>query len=62
MIDWLIDLDNRFGNFPEIKKIKEMKFHGSIEINFMNGIPQNYNLKLHRKAEEYSTLTKGEEK
>jgi hypothetical protein len=61
MIDWLVDLDNRFGKFPEIQKIKERKFHGSITINFMDGMPQNYDLKLHRRAEEYSTSMKGEE-
>jgi hypothetical protein len=51
-MDWLKDFENRFGKYPEIKDLKAQEFHGTVEINFCAGIPQNYNLKLHRRAEE----------
>jgi hypothetical protein len=58
MIDWLADFDRSFSQYPEIQKLKADKFHGAVEINFCDGIPQNYNLKLHRRAEDYQPLKK----
>lgn len=51
MMDWIPDFEYNFGQYEEIKNLKQRNFHGSIEINFCEGIPMNYNLKLHRKAE-----------
>jgi hypothetical protein len=48
-MDWLKDFEERFNNFPEIQKLKAGEFHGALEINFNAGIPQNYNLKIHRR-------------
>ena len=50
--DWLVDFDERLGKYPEVQKLKMQEFHGSIEINFNAGVPQNYNLKLHRRIEQ----------
>ena len=61
-MDWLNDFQAKFSNkdkYPEIQDIKSLKKHCAIEINFCEGIPQNYNYKLHRKSESL-TLTKGD--
>ena len=50
MIDWLEDFYNRFKIFKEIQTLKADKFHGSITINFSDGVAQSYNLSLHRRA------------
>jgi hypothetical protein len=50
--DWLEIFDERLGRYPEVRLLKGISFHGTLEINFCAGIPQNYNLKIHRKATE----------
>ena len=50
MMDWVEDFKNKFGKYEELKNIKAEKKHCSVEINFCDGIPQNYNFKLHRRA------------
>lgn len=47
--DWLNDFIVKL-DYPEIKKLKENKFHGKLEINFTDGIPANYNMTMNRKA------------
>jgi len=49
MMDWLLDFEKKFGRFDELQNIKQDKRHCSVEINFCDGIPQNYNYKLHRR-------------
>ena len=51
MIDWVQDFIQRFGIYKEIQSLKADKFHGSITINFSDGVAQSYNLSLHRRAE-----------
>ena len=52
MIDWLKEFEIKFGHYKEIQKLKEDKFHGFLQINFCDGIPINYNLNLHRRADK----------
>lgn len=52
MIDWLDNFLTKFGAFKEIQTIKQNKLHGSLTINFCEGLPQNYNLSIHRRAIE----------
>ncbi len=47
MMDWLQDVENKFGHYEELQNIKTDKKHCSLEINFCDGIPQNCNLKRH---------------
>lgn len=47
--DWLNDFVIRL-DYPEIKRLKEQKFHGKIEINFHEGFPASYNLIMSRKV------------
>ncbi len=51
MLDWVQTFIEKFGHYPEIKNLATTNFHGSLTINFSNGIPHNYDLKLHRRAE-----------
>lgn len=50
MIDWLDDFVSKFGHYKEIHTLKTEKFHGKLELNFLSGDLQNYNLTTHRKA------------
>lgn len=47
-MDWLDEFKYRFSKFPELGSIKKDKLHGSLTINFSDGIAQNYDLKIHR--------------
>jgi hypothetical protein len=58
--DWLESFDARLGVYNEIQSLAKNNFHGSLEINFAQGVPQNFNLKLHRRAENQSNLNKKE--
>ena len=49
-MDWLNDFAVNFKDCKEIQFLKNDRFHGALEINFCDGIPMNYNFKLHRKA------------
>ena len=57
--DWLISFDDRLGMYPEIQNLKTQEFHGSVTINFCSGVPQNYDIKLHRRVETEQPLQKG---
>lgn len=50
MMDWVSDFIKRFCVYKEIQALKADKFHGSITLNFSDGVVQSYDLKLHRKA------------
>ena len=62
-MDWLNDFILKFQDYPELKKLKETKFHGAITINFCEGVPQNMDYKLHRRATkidgEYTDVRQG---
>lgn len=50
-MDWIESFLKSFSCYEEIQKLREKRFHGSIEINFSDGVPQNYNFKQHRRAD-----------
>ena len=50
MIDWLEDYDKAFECHDIINKLKEMKFHGKVEINFFDGVPKTTNIYMCAKA------------
>ena len=50
-MDWVISFVERFQKFEEIQNLKIKKFHGSLTINFSDGVPINYNLLIHRRGE-----------
>lgn len=49
-MDWLADFQQKFGHYEEIRNLRNKQFHGKLEINFMAGEIQNYNLTTHRRA------------
>lgn len=73
-MDWLKDFEARFAGDDDLRKLGAKKLHGSIQINFCNGHPVNYNLTIHKRSvynaavssvninmTGTSTLTQGEE-
>jgi len=50
MMDWITDFTARFKHCPELKDLRETKFHGSLIINFCNGLPENLDFKSHKRA------------
>jgi len=50
-MDWYDDFKNKFGGYEELQSIRQGKMHGSLTINFCAGVPLNYNLTIHRRAE-----------
>ena len=46
MIDWLKDFEESFGRHGLITRLKEMKFHGKVEINFNEGNPLAVNIQM----------------
>lgn len=36
-MDWLREVENRFGNLEELKNLKDVHFTGSVKLNFCNG-------------------------
>jgi hypothetical protein len=49
-MDWLKDFEMRFGTDDDLRKLGAKKLHGSIQINFCNGHPVNYNLTIHKRS------------
>ena len=61
-LDWIDDFNNKFGHYEEIQNLNNKQFHGKLEINFMAGKVQNYNLTTHRRAvniDNQATLKEG---
>jgi len=50
MMDWLHDFEVKFKDYQELQVLKKEKYHGSLMINFSDGVPQNYNFTIHRRA------------
>lgn len=67
-MDWIREFETRFGKDEDISKLAAKRTHGSIQINFCDGKPVNYNLTIHKRVAAYtsnisetvSTLTRGE--
>lgn len=49
-IDWLEDFERRFNKDILIQQLKKNKFHGSLTLNFHEGLPVNCDMKKHIKA------------
>lgn len=50
MMDWIKDFETRFGTDEELARVQAKKMHGSIQINFCDGHPVNYNLTIHKRV------------
>ena len=37
-MDWIKEVENRFGNLEELKDLKTNHFTGSVKLNFCNGV------------------------
>ena len=53
--DWLESFEERFGSNEEIMNIKRDKLHGSLQINFQDGVPINCNFNKHFRAVNIET-------
>lgn len=49
-MDWLQDFQERFKGDADISQLAKKKMHGSIQINFCDGHPINYNLTIHKRG------------
>lgn len=49
-MDWLKEFENRFGTDEYLVSLGAKKMHGSIQINFCDGKPVNYNLTIHKRG------------
>ena len=36
-MDWIAELEEKFGKDPEINSLKEKQFYGKLQINFFKG-------------------------
>ena len=50
-MDWLEDFEKKFSNCIEFHDLKKNRLHGSVTINFSDGIPHNCELKVHLRGE-----------
>ncbi len=46
-MDFLKDFELRFSGHKELQTLQADKFHGSVMINFSDGVPINCNLNKH---------------
>ncbi len=56
--DWINLFEERFGSNEEIMNIKRDRLHGSLQINFQDGVPINCNFNKHFRANVNETITK----
>lgn len=49
-LDWVDDFSTRFCEYNEMTNFKSSKFHGSLTINFCDGVAANCNISIYRKA------------
>lgn len=49
-MDWIKDFEARFADDDELSRVAAKKLHGSIQINFCDGHPVNYNLTIHKRS------------
>ncbi len=48
-MDWLKDFALRFADDKDLMDIKKKKIHGSLKINFCDGVPVNCELTIHKR-------------
>ena len=58
MVDWLKDFEEIFGGHELIKRLKELKFHGKIEISFTEGKPLAANVQMFCKPRTQISMTR----
>ena len=58
MIDWLADFEGSIGGHELIKRLKELKFHGKVEINFNEGRPLAANVHMFCKPRTQISMTR----
>ncbi len=49
-LSWIHDFEKKYGHDTLLQDVKGSRMHGSIQINFCNGAPVNYNITIHRRA------------
>jgi len=59
MVDWLETFDRKFGEHTVIKRLREIKFHGKVEVNFADGEPNTVHINWCVKPYSNITLTEG---
>lgn len=57
MMDWIKDFETRFANDDDLSRVQAKRLHGSIQINFCDGHPVNYNLTIHKRSSLTFTST-----
>ena len=56
MVDWLKDFEEAFGGHELISRLKELNFHGKVEINFNGGRPLAANVHMFCKPQVKMTI------
>lgn len=49
-LSWVNEFEKKYGHDSLLQEIKSHRMHGSVQINFCNGSPVNYNITIHRRA------------
>ena len=58
-MDWIEDFVDKFSNESALKNLWADKFHGSITINFSDGVPHSCKINKNLRAKQ-STLKEGD--
>lgn len=61
MMEWLAEFEKKFSGNEVIAKLKEIKFHGKLEINFADGVANTCHVNWCVKPYSSTTLMKGAE-
>lgn len=61
-MDWIDEFENKFNGNQVISTLKEMKFHGKLEINFADGVANTCHVNWCVKPYSTMTLKEGGEK
>ena len=59
-MDWIEEFENKFQHNQFISSLKQLKFHGKVEINFADGVANTCHVNWCVKPYVETTLTKGE--
>ncbi|HDY68070.1 MAG TPA: hypothetical protein ENH85_09785 [Candidatus Scalindua sp.] len=51
-MDWIQDFTNKFSHYNELQYLKRTRFHGSVIINFSDGMPHNCERRMHMVAKK----------
>ena len=59
-MDWIQEFEKKFGRHQLIARLARLKFHGSLEIHFADGIANTVHVSWVVKPYSSITLTRGE--